>query len=141
MGLGSFLLQIVQLQAVAQGFSTNLYLQANMSTKTVVYYKICGFKMAERNDPTLVPDSIQYWLSKSKDKNEITPFVYFVTTAELGKDALEKKEDPNAAEICSKFLHLNHLEGLLKIMGTSKDVNEKEAIECCLPNLPDNHIF
>src|SRR5687768_12885590 len=99
MGLGSYLLQIVQLQAVAQGFCTNLYLQANISTKAVIYYKNCGFTMAERNDPTLLPDLIQFWLSNSKDKNTVTPFVYFVTTAKLEKDAIEKKEDPDTAKL------------------------------------------
>src|SRR5688500_2482789 len=44
MGLGTFLLQVVQLQAVAQGYSTALYLQANMSTETFLYYHHCGFK-------------------------------------------------------------------------------------------------
>ena len=38
MGLGSFLLQMVQLQAVVQGYKSDLYLQSNLSTEAACYY-------------------------------------------------------------------------------------------------------
>ena len=98
MGLGAFLLQMVQLQEVIQGFSTDLYLQENMSTPAQKYYENRGFKKLESNDPKLLPDTLYEWYTKLKETNAITPFVYFATTEELENDAKERKEDPQAAE-------------------------------------------
>jgi len=49
MGLGSFMLQVVQLQAVAQGYKSDLYLQANMGTLAASYYQHHGFILTATN--------------------------------------------------------------------------------------------
>ena len=75
MGLGSFLLQMVQLQAVAQGYSPNLYLQANMSTIAFDYYQHWVFVLAESNDPKLMPETLLNWRQQAKDEMTKNPYV------------------------------------------------------------------
>src|SRR5687768_9285965 len=57
-GLGSFLLQTVQLLAVAQGYSCNLYLQLNMATTAASYYKHKGFVKTDSNDAMHIPEML-----------------------------------------------------------------------------------
>ena len=99
MGLGSFLLQMVLLQAVVQGYSCDLYLQSNMSTAAAKYYHHRGFVVTETNDPKMLPETLFTWYKQSKDKDATTPFVYFVTTEELENDAMRNKEDPQAPAV------------------------------------------
>ena len=99
MGLGSFLLQMVQLQAVVQGYSCNLYLQSNMSTAAAKYYQHCGFVVPKANDPKLLPATLFTWYKQAKDKDASSPFVYFVTTEELENDAKQSNQDPKAPEV------------------------------------------
>ena len=57
MGLESFLLQMFQLQAVAQDFSCDLYLQANMSQAAARYYEHRGFVQMVTNNPAHLPET------------------------------------------------------------------------------------
>ena len=141
MGLGSFLLQMVQLQAVAQGYSPNLYLQANMSTIAFEYYQHRGFVLAESNDPKLMPETLWNWSQQAKDEKEKNPYVYFVTDKELINDAKSRNEDPDAPEVQAKFMHLLKLKGLLKMTGNSGDVKKVYLEEHCLPKCSENTPF
>ena len=88
MGLGLFLLQMVQLQAVAHGYSPNLYLQANMATTAAVYYQHRGFVKTDTNESLHLPPHLLSWCEQAKNEKATTPFVYFVTDAELIQDAI-----------------------------------------------------
>ena len=99
MGLGLFILQLVQLQAVAQGYSSNLYLQANMGTIAASYYQHCGFILTQTNNPTHLPETLWTWYQQTKNEKSTTPYVYFVTDDKLIADAINQKENPDAPEV------------------------------------------
>ena len=120
MGLGSFLLQMVQMQAVAQGFSSEIYLQANKSTEAAQFYLHRGFVMMKENDPKLLPETLNRLYFQSKDDNVAAPFLYFVTNEQQIQDAIQNQEDPNAPEIQRQCLHLHVLKGLLTHLRSSK---------------------
>ncbi len=103
MGLESFLLQVVQLQAVTRGYSSTLYLQANMSTEAFLYFHHCGFKKMDENDPELLPERLNSWYLLSKQENGVTPCVNFVTNKQNKMDAKRNKEDPDSPEARAKF--------------------------------------
>src|SRR5687768_3062492 len=86
MGLGSFLLQIVQLSAVAQGYSCNLYLQSNIATTAARYYQYRGFVKTDSNEAKHLPETLITWCQQSKKEKASTPFVYFVTDEDLIQD-------------------------------------------------------
>jgi hypothetical protein len=141
MGLGSFMLQVVQLQAVAQGFSSGLYLQANMGTIAASYYQHCGFMSTATNDPSHLPGTLLDWYQQTKLEKSSTPYVYFVTDNELIADALHRKENPDAPKVSATFMHLLKLEGLLKLTGNSGDVKEVYLVKRCLPKCKDTTPF
>src|SRR6476620_3429127 len=124
MGLGSFLLQMVQLQAVAQGYSSNLYLQANMATTAAVYYQHWGFVKTDTNEPKHLPNHLLRLCEQAKNEKATSPFVFFVTDADQRQDAIQNKTDPNSPEVQARFMHLLKLEGLLKLTGNAKDAKE-----------------
>ena len=141
MGLELFLLQRVQLQAVAQGFSCNLYLQANISTTAARYYEHWGFVKTTTNTISHLPETLQtFWKKAKKEKSATTeegtksPFVYFVTDEENIADARSRDVNPEAPEGRAEFMHLLKLEGLLKLTGSSLDVVEVSLVEHCLPS-------
>ena len=71
MGLASFLLQMVQLQALIRNQSLSLYLQANMDSKAAMWYKNQGFHTA-KNDPSSLPGSFLECYNESKnDDNKL----------------------------------------------------------------------
>ena len=76
-------------------------------------------------------------VATAKNINAISPFVYFVTNEQLISDAIQSNKDPNAPETQATFMHLLKLEGLLKMTGTSEDVNDVLLVEHCL--LDTNH--
>ena len=142
MGLGSFLLQMVQLQAVAQGFSCDLYLQANKAAPAFSYYQHRGFVPTATNDPKHLPATLFTMYQKSlKEQNANNPFVYFATDAELIADAKSRRVDPEAPEVRAEFLHLLKLEGLLKLTGSSDDVKDVYLVEQCLPKCSEDTAF
>ena len=63
------MLQLVQMQAIAQGFSPDLYLQANKSVEAAQFYEHQGFVMMEENNPKLLPESLFRFYSESKEDN------------------------------------------------------------------------
>ena len=99
MGLGSFLLQMVQLQAVAQGYKCDLYLQANMATRAAEYYQHQGFVTTDTNEAKHLPETLLTWCKQAKLEKSTTPFVYFVTDEVLIQDAICNKTDPDAPKI------------------------------------------
>src|SRR5687768_16762873 len=98
MGLDSFLLQTVQLLAVAQGYSCNLYLQSNMATTAASYYKHRGFVKTDSNEAQHLPETLSTWCQQAKKEKASTLFVYFVTDKELIEDARHSNADPDAPE-------------------------------------------
>src|SRR5919107_5203916 len=141
MGVGSFLLQTVQLLAVAQGFSCNLYLQSNMATTAASYYEHRGFVKADSNEIMHLPETLAIWCQQAKKENASTPFVYFVTDDDMIQDAIRDGADPDAPENRAKFMHLLKLEGLLKLTGNSPDVMNPTAVQHCLPDRKDSTDF
>ena len=125
---------MVQMQAVAQGFSSDIYLQANKSTEAAQFYLHRGFVMMEENDPKLLPETLNRFYFECKDDNVTVPFLYFVTNEQQIQDAIQNQEDPNAPEIQRQCLHLHVLKGLLTITGVSSDVNaSKGQAQNCVP--------
>src|SRR5687768_10967209 len=141
MGLGSFMLQVVQLQAVLQGYSSDLYLQANMGTIAASYYQHRGFILTQTNDLKHLPETLWTWYQQTKNEKLTTPYVYFVTDDKLIADAINRKENPDAPEVRATFMHLLKLEGLLKMTGNSRDVNKVYLVEHCLPKSRSDTAF
>lgn len=138
-GLGSFLLQMVQLQAVARGYKPDLYLQANMSAEAATYYEHRGFVKMDANDPKQLPETLQYFYKKSKnDSTYEGPYVNFVTNEQLRRDAISRQDDPDAPETQQEFLHLYALTGMLKTTRVSSDVETVDRqVQSCLPQGSD----
>ena len=125
---------MVQLQAVVQGFSCDLYLQANMAAPATRYYEHQGFVQTATNMPSQLPETLSNWWKQGKKEEEAkSPFVYFVTDEENINDARRRKVDPEAPEVRAEFMHLLKLEGLMKLMGSSLDVAEVSLVQHCLP--------
>ena len=134
MGLGSFLLQMVQMQAVAQGYSPDIYLQANKSTEAAQYYLHWNFVRMAKNEPNQLPETLNRYYSQSKEDNDAGPYLYFVTNEQLRQDAIHNKEDPDAPETIRQHLHLHVLRGLLKSTGIAEDVKSSDGqVQKCLP--------
>src|SRR5687768_14474703 len=118
------MLKVVQLAAVAQGFSSDLYLQANMGTIAANYYQHRGFILTQTNKPIHLPETLWTWYQQTRNEKSTTPYVYFVTDDKLIADAINRNENPEAPEVQATFMHLLKLEGLLKMTGNLQDVNE-----------------
>ena len=83
----AFLLQMVQLQAVSQGFSTNMYVQANMSTEACVFYKNRGFvKTADNNPKEMLPSRFYTFYKTAQTNLTAYPYIHFVTDEEQELD-------------------------------------------------------
>ena len=98
-GLATFLLQVVQMQAVVQGYSPDIYLQANKSAEAAQYYQHRRFVMMQENSPKLLPESLYYLYSQSSDDLSSSSYLYFVTNEQLMEDAIRNNEDPNSPEV------------------------------------------
>ena len=143
MRLGSFLLQLVQLQAVAQGFSCDLYLQTNMAAPAAKYYEHRGFVQKATNNLSHLPETLQtFWKQSKTEEKAKPPYVFFVTDEKNIADAKRRVVGPEAPEVRAEFMHLLKLEGLLKLTVSSLDVAEVSLVEHCLPpNCRGNSTF
>ena len=112
-----------------------------MSTNAFEYYQHQGFVLAESNDPKCMPETLWNWSQQAKDEKEKNPYVYFVTDKELINDAKSRNKDPDAPEVQAQLMHLMKLEGLLKVTGTSGDINEVYLVETCLPKCSEDTLF
>ena len=77
------------MQAVAQGFTSEVYLQANKSTEAAQFYQHRGFVMMKENDPKLLPETLNWFYSQAKEDNVAAPFLYFVTNKQQIQDAIQ----------------------------------------------------
>ena len=121
MGLASFLLQMVQLQAVIKNWSLSVYLQANMDSKAAMWYENRGFVRVE-NDPSCLPGSLLECYNESKVDNMKYQFVHFVTTADLIEDLKQRGLDPDDEEVRVQLLNLVKLIGPIQMNICSMDV-------------------
>src|SRR5688500_9802131 len=78
LGLGSFLLQLVQMKSAAMDWSIDMYLQANQGSEAVSFYKKISFEKMDTNNHTELPSS---WFDP-----ECLMYVKFVT------DAINRRE-------------------------------------------------
>jgi len=121
LGLGTFLLHLLQVANTAQGWSPNMFLQANFSEGAVKFYNNRGFVWADSNEIKELPPLMQSVAKISSaltvnDVNDKKGFIYFVTTKqqedELDSneafDTKEKKEERK-----QQFLFLLRLDGKL----------------------------
>src|SRR5687768_2138779 len=69
MGIATFLLQMVQIQASSLGTKVNLYLQSNISSEAYHWYQNRGFVMT----PTHTPDELLGALKDFYDRSQSTP--------------------------------------------------------------------
>lgn len=112
-----------------------------MATTAAVYYQHQGFVKTDTNDPLHLPQLLLKWCEQAKNEKATTLFVYFVTDAELIKDAICNKKDPNSPEVQARFMHLLKLEGLLKLTGSAKEVKAAHLVKHCLPECSNDTAF
>ena len=93
------------------------------------------------NESKHLPQHLLSWCEQAKNEKATTPFVYFVTDAELIQDAIRSKDDPNDPEVQARFMHLLKLEGLLKLTGNAADVKESHLVKHCLPKCDEGTAF
>ena len=144
MGIGTFLLKMVQLQAAIQNYSVSIYLQANQGNPAAIWYKNRGFELIA-NDAKLLPDAI-FDFYQSSTYRVSTPYVHFVTTRELIKDLASRGLDPESEEMKAQYMNLMKLTGPLKDSVSSGDIinSNKDAsgaatthLYCCPANIQD----
>lgn len=88
LGLATFLLYIIQLQAASQAWSTDLYLQTNIATDAYKWYLNHGFVMTEANHPEILPIEMQMYIDELAKLSLNDPNVHFVTTESWMDDVI-----------------------------------------------------
>ena len=122
MGIGTFLLRMIQLQAAMQDSSISIYLQANLGSAAAIWYYHRGFKKIP-NAIAKLPTPILHYYTDSSDKSKVTPYVHFITTEELRKDLAQRGLDPDSKEIKGQYMNLMQLTGPLKVNVSSADIS------------------
>ena len=98
MGLGTFLLHMIQLQAASKSFRTDIYLQSNISSQAYQWYGHHGFSLTKSNSPEELPQELRSWYEASKNALISTPYVHFVTTELWNSDVRQGGNDPLSEE-------------------------------------------
>lgn len=91
MGIATFLLQMVQLQAAALGANIDLYLQSNISSDAYSWYTNCGFILTTSNTAEHLPKGLKDYYDSSQKTPIKTPYVHFVTTEIWNSDITKMK--------------------------------------------------
>jgi len=138
-GLSTFLLHMVQLQAVSMEYSTDMYLQSNISSLAFQWYKHHGFELAPTNNLAKLPATLKLWYGNCQKKSHTTPFVHFVPTEVWNNDIKKMDKDPLSAEWQAQRLLLCKLTGLVH-QGSCIDVDiptvESEEMKVFFSVLP-----
>lgn len=116
MGLATFLLHMIQIQALARQWSIILYLQANLGSIAFIWYENCGFKKVD-NDPSLLPDSLLELYNSFNNVTSQQLYVHFATTEELETDAKKQGSNPESTDTRADFMNLLKLTGPLVMNG------------------------
>ena len=98
MGLKTFLLLMVQLQAASLSYSIDLYLQSNIASYAYQWYQNRGFKLVGTNNIMDLPDTIRQWYNNCQQISYTTPYVHFVTTKVSNNDIKQISKNPNFPE-------------------------------------------
>ena len=85
-GFGSFLIYLVQLQSIAKGWKTDVYLQANQAQEAVAFYKRVGFGKLDSNSVEELPEA---WRDKVNSKDVPDFYIKFVDDATNSREAEE----------------------------------------------------
>ena len=64
MGIGTFLISMVQMQAASLKYSLDLYLQSNISSYAYKWYNNYGFELLRTIGIVDLPDTIRQWYIK-----------------------------------------------------------------------------
>lgn len=133
MGLATFLLHIVQLQASTQNFMTDLYLQSNISSEAYQWYNHCGFKLTPSNNPDYLPISLLQLYNELHKAPPNSPYVHFVTSEEWNKDVSQAGHDPLSPEWQNQrllLMHLNTSINLSKSLHGDINITTVQSDEC-----------
>jgi len=103
MGLASFLILMIQLQAVIKKTSLSIYLQVNIGMRAALWYENRGFTRMQ-NDISILPE-----LLKKCYKTPTGPYIHFVTTKELIKDLKERGLNSYSEDVKQQYLNLLEL--------------------------------
>ena len=103
MGIATFLITMLQLQALTMGYYISVYLQANMGMKAALWYKTRGFCRVT-NDINSLPASL-----KSCYKTREGPYLHFVSTDKIIQDFKKRGMNPYQKDNKQQFLNLLHL--------------------------------
>jgi len=123
MGLATFLLHMVQLQAASKDYSINLYLQSNISSQAYQWYAHRGFVLSAYNDAQQLPETIRSYYFQSQSTALTGPYVHFVTTDIWNQDVQRGGNDPFSEEWQNQRLLLIHLNTTLNLRDSSFDVD------------------
>ena len=123
MGLATFLLHMIQLQASAKKYKIDLYLQSNIASPAFEWYKHHGFNLAPTNAPEELPDVLNNWYISSQSMMSSLPYIHFVTTEKWNKEVEKGGNKPLSEEWQSQRLLLIHLDKNINLRGTVVDVD------------------
>ena len=123
MGLATFLLHMVQLQASVKKYKVNIYLQSNISSQAFKWYKHRGFNLAPTNSLEELPEKIRNWHTMSQSKTITEPYVHFVTTEKWNYEVEQMGHKPLSEEWQKQRLLLIHLDTAINLRGSAIDVD------------------
>ena len=128
MGIGGFLLTMVQLQAVARGFSISLYLQALKSSEAFTWYQHRGFFAPPENNPTLLPIKIQIQLENNSTGS--LGYINFSRTEEMIEDYVTNRGYvAGSPDLENDLLHLLWLKEPIKRRRYAQDLIDSQVTE------------
>ena len=117
---GKFLLLLAQMKLLAHRWKLDMYLQANMSSEAIEFYKKVGFRKMPTNTIKELPKD---WRTKVNDATEPNFYLKFVT------DDVNRMELEDCNEITGvmgdrlEFLHLYCVVGQIQTVQFSRTVN------------------
>ena len=122
MGLGTFLLHMIQLQAASKNYSPEIYLQSNISSQAYHWYGHCGFSLTKSNALKELPQELRNWYEASQNAVISTPYVHF-TTELCNSDVRQGGSDPLSEQWHAQQLLLMRLSKPIDLQGFIIDIS------------------
>jgi hypothetical protein len=122
MGLGIFLLHMVQLQAASKNYKIDFHLQSNISSEAFDWYQHCRFVLTPTNDPDQLPGPLKSIYENSSSSKTSNPYIHFVTTEDWNREVKQGGNDPNFEEWQKQRLLLIYLNTTLIMKESGIDI-------------------
>src|SRR5687768_1159207 len=118
---GKFLLLLAQMRSLAHGWVIDMFLQANLASKAVEFYKrVCFVQMPANNILELPQD----WQKIMNQKNVPNFYLKFVSDEVNKKESQRCLEETGFTAGKSEYLHLFHLEGQIPVIWVTENVTD-----------------